>query len=47
MKDALLTLAATCHGDGPAGGCPILEALARPEDDGPDGSASAEPGGRG
>ncbi len=43
MKKALLTLAATCHGDGPAGGCPILEALARPEDDGADRSASAEP----
>jgi Cu(I)-responsive transcriptional regulator len=43
MKKALLTLAATCHGDGPAGGCPILEALARPEDDSADRPASAEP----
>ncbi len=41
MKEALLSLAATCHGDGPAGGCPILEALARPEDDGPGGAVSA------
>src|SRR5690348_11902107 len=41
MKEALLTLAATCHGDGPAGGCPILEALARPEDDGPGGGGAA------
>jgi Hg(II)-responsive transcriptional regulator len=46
MLEALLTLTATCHGDGPAGGCPILEALAQPEDDGPDRSASTEPRGR-
>ena len=43
MRKALMALTATCHGDGPAGGCPILEALARPEDDGPDQSASTEP----
>jgi len=33
MKDALMRLTNTCHGDGPATGCPILEALDRPEDD--------------
>jgi Hg(II)-responsive transcriptional regulator len=27
MRDALSGLIATCHGDGPATGCPILEAL--------------------
>src|SRR5262249_10440299 len=27
MRDALGRLAAACHGDGPAEGCPILEAL--------------------
>src|SRR5262245_48692368 len=46
MRNALLSLTATCHGDGPAGGCPILEALARPEDDGPGQPASTEPGGQ-
>jgi len=27
MRDALTVLTAACHGDGPATGCPILEAL--------------------
>ncbi len=27
MKHALAVLAATCHGDGPAGECPILDAF--------------------
>jgi len=30
MRKALVKLTATCHGDGPAVGCPILEALDRP-----------------
>ena len=32
MQDALAGLIAVCHGDGPATGCPILEALNNPED---------------
>ena len=27
MRDALLLLLETCHGDGPAGECPIIESL--------------------
>jgi len=37
MQDALSVLTATCHGDGPATGCPILESLNNPEDDGAGG----------
>ena len=33
MRDALLRLLDTCHGEGPAKGCPILEALAGPGGD--------------
>lgn len=33
MREALLRLTGTCHGDGPAKGCPILEALDRPDGD--------------
>jgi Hg(II)-responsive transcriptional regulator len=36
MRDALAVLTATCHGDGPATGCPILEALNGDESDGED-----------
>ncbi|MDB5311305.1 MAG: merR1 2 [Gemmataceae bacterium] len=32
MRDALTRLTAACHGDGPASGCPILEALNDPDD---------------
>ena len=31
MKKTLAELSATCHGDGPAEGCPILNALEEPE----------------
>ncbi|MBA4066946.1 MAG: heavy metal-responsive transcriptional regulator [Isosphaera sp.] len=41
MRDALSVLTAACHGDGPATGCPILEALDIPEDDGPGGDDHA------
>jgi Cu(I)-responsive transcriptional regulator len=34
MKEALVKLTASCRGDGPTSGCPILEALDRPGDDG-------------
>ena len=34
MRDALSVLTATCHGDGPATGCPILEALNTTDEDG-------------
>jgi MerR family mercuric resistance operon transcriptional regulator len=37
MRDALLTLTETCYGDGPASGCPILEALDVPDDTGAGG----------
>lgn len=30
IRDVLVRLAATCHGDGPASSCPILEALDGP-----------------
>ena len=33
MRDALLRLVDICHGDGPAKGCPTLEALDRPKED--------------
>lgn len=32
MREALLRLVDTCHGDGPAIGCPILQALQGQED---------------
>jgi Hg(II)-responsive transcriptional regulator len=35
MKEALLTLTATCDGHGPVNGCPILEALNQPGDERP------------
>lgn len=34
MKEALLRLTASCHGDGPPNDCPILEALDRPGESG-------------
>jgi MerR family copper efflux transcriptional regulator len=34
MRDTLLRLVDTCHGDGPATGCPILEALDQAEQSG-------------
>ncbi|MFO0800543.1 MAG: heavy metal-responsive transcriptional regulator [Gemmataceae bacterium] len=38
MRDALSGLIAACHGDGPATGCPILEALnGKHQDGGPAG----------
>jgi Hg(II)-responsive transcriptional regulator len=33
MKEALLRLTADCHGSGPLGGCPILGALDKEEED--------------
>ena len=33
VKEALLKVTATCHGNGPAADCPILESLNRPADD--------------
>ena len=44
MRDALSVLTAACHGDGPATGCPILEALNDPNDraDGDDLAPPAE-----
>ena len=42
MRDALSVLTAACHGDGPATGCPILEALDQPND-GADGDDLAPP----
>jgi MerR family copper efflux transcriptional regulator len=35
IKGALEALTARCHGDGPLEGCPILEALAGPEEASP------------
>ena len=32
IKGALVALTASCHGDGPLEGCPILEALSEPEE---------------
>ena len=49
MRDALTVLTAACHGDGPATGCPILEALNITDDEGggddlaPPRSRRAEP----
>lgn len=44
MRDALAGLIAVCHGDGPATGCPILEALNDPNNvaDGDDLAPPAE-----
>lgn len=36
VRDALAVLTATCHGDGPATDCPILEALNGEQSDGED-----------
>jgi MerR family copper efflux transcriptional regulator len=43
MREALSVLTAACHGDGQATGCPILEALNNPDDDGASDEAVATP----
>jgi Hg(II)-responsive transcriptional regulator len=40
MREALSVLTAACHGNGPATGCPILESLNNPDDDGAGGDTT-------